>query len=201
MSTNRTMTVLAVSALLLAMTGCTGGGDGGGTPAAEGGSGSPSTTECLSGKTWVLDIDDLAGQLAAQLRSGGLNVVETTAEGRQTFEFTETGEANSSVDVTYTMTVDSSDGIVITLVQTHGGDPSGEWAWLGDSETVTFSNWDNAGYSVQNTVLVNGVGSDAPIEVPSDTLGGTDMETDCSGTTLSTHVEASPFTQHWNAEG
>jgi hypothetical protein len=201
MSMNRTMTVLAVSALLVTMTGCAGGGgDGGsGTPVAE--DGGPSTTECLSGKTWVLDIDDLAGQLAAQLRSGGLNVIETIAEGRQTFEFTETGEASSSVDVTYTMTVDSGEGIVITIVQTHGGEPSGEWAWLGDTETVTFSNWDNAGYSVQNTVLVNGVGSDAPIEVPSDTLGGTDMLTDCSGTTLSTQVEASPFTQHWNAEG
>ena len=198
----RSIAIITAPALLaLGLAGCTsgGGGSGGDQPSPE--SGGSSSTECITGKTWVLDIDDLARQLREQLASGGLNVVEAVAEGRQSFEFTETGRASAEVDVTYTMTVDSGDGLVLTVVQTHGGNPSGEWAWLGDSETATFSSWDNAGYSVQTTILVNGVGSDAPIEIPSDTLRGTNMETVCTGTTLSTQVAASPFTQHWTSEG
>jgi hypothetical protein len=190
--------------ILLALTACGTGGTGtGGTGDGSGGEadGGVSTTECIAGKTWVLDLDDSASQLGAQLASGGLNVTQSEGEGRQTFTFDDDGHAIATIDVTYTITVDSGDGIVITLVQTHAGEPFGEWAWLDDSTTISFADWDNAGYSIQNTVLVNGTAGDFPITVPDETLGETDMETECSGSTLTTHVEASPFTQHWNAEG
>ena len=208
LSAHRAVPFATAAVLLLTLAGCSTGGSGGpgsgsstepgGSTGTDAGSGSVS---CVEDRTWVLDTDDLAAQLATQMSSGGLTVSESTAEGRQTIEFASDGTASSSVDVTYTLSIDSGDGIVITVVQTHSGEPHGQWEWLGDSTTITFSGWDNAGYSVQNTVLVNGVAGDFPISIPSDTLGDTDMETTCSGDALSTHVATSPFTQHWIAEG
>jgi hypothetical protein len=191
----RTAAIAAPALLVLALAGCTPGDS---APAS--GAGGGSTTGCLAGKTWVLDIDDLASQLGAQLSSGGLNVTQSEADGRQTFEFTAAGLATAQVDVTYTITI-VNDDLTLTLVQTHGGDSGGGWAWLGDSTTLTFTDWDNAGYSVQNQFLINGTATESQITIPSEALGGTDMETECSGSQLSTHVLSSPFTQHWTAEG
>lgn len=200
----RTAALVIPAALLLSLTGCFGGGSGGtggsGDTPEEPAAAGDNKTACISGKTWVLDLNDLASQLASQLSSNGLNVTQSESAGRQTFTFDQDGTVTSTVDVTYTITI-VNDDLTLTLVQTQGGDPGGEWAWLGDSTTVTFANWDNAGYSVQNQMLVNGVASDNQITIPSDTLGGTNMETECSGSTLSTHVVSSPFTQHWSAEG
>ena len=201
----------AAAALLLTLAGCSlGGGEEPGSTGTDPGSstGTDSGTDsgagaasCVEDRTWVLDTDDLAAQLATQMSTNGMTVTESTAEGRQSIEFASDGTASASVDVTYTLSIDSGDGIVITVVQTHSGEPRGQWEWVGDSTTLTFSGWDNAGYSVQNTFLINGVASDSPISIPSDTLGDTDMETTCSGDALSTHVATSPFTQHWVAEG
>lgn len=204
--THRAVPFATASVLLLLLAACTPapgadpGSDpsGGATGAADSASGS---TDCLVDRTWVLNTDDLAAQLAANITANGLTVTQSTADGRQTVEFASDGTATSSVDVTYTIAVDTGDGLVMTIVQTHSGTPGGQWAWLGDSSTLTFSNWDNGGYSVQNTILIDGVAVDAPIDIPSDTLSGTDMETSCEGNTLSTHVAVSPFTQHWIAEG
>ena len=70
------------------------------------------------------------------------------------------------------------------------------------SNDITFSDWDNSGYSVQNQFLINGVASESAITIPSDNLGdGSVMSTDCSGDSLATSVTGSPFTQHWTAEG
>jgi hypothetical protein len=184
MHSTRVATALAIpSVLLLALTACfpTGG---------------TSSTACISDKTWVLDLDDSANQLGELLASHGLNVTESTGEGRQTFRFDHTGHATASLDITYTITVVTND-LTMTIVQTHSGEPSGGWAWDGDSNTITFVDWDNADYAIQNTMVVNGVASDAPIVIPSEDLGSTAMETECSGSTLTTHVVGAPFTQHW----
>ena len=197
-------TTLAASALLLlSLAACApggGGGDGGG--GSEEPAGASGSTECLAGKTWVLDIPDAASQLGAQLASNGLNVTQSEGAGRQDFTFTEDGAVASHVDVTYTITI-VTDDLTMTLVQTHGGDPSGEWAWQGDSGSgIAFSNWDNAGYSVQNQFIINGTASENNMTVPSEDLGdGSVMTVDCSGSTLTTKVTGSPFTQHWTAEG
>ena len=209
LSSHRAVSLAAAAALLLTLAGCSLGGgeepgssgtDSGSSTGTDSGAGAGAAS-CVEVRTWVLDTDDLAAQLATQMSASGMTVTESTAEGRQSIEFASDGTASSSVDVTYTLTVDSGDGIVITVVQTHSGEPHGQWEWVGDSTTLTFSGWDNAGYSVQNTFLINGVASDSPIAIPSDTLGDTDMETTCSGDALSTHVATSPFTQHWIAEG
>lgn len=200
----RTGTLVASAALLFALVGCTpgvgSGGSGTGSDSDDGGAAAGTTPmSCIADRTWVLNKDDLAAQLAANLTANGLVVTQSTADGRQTFEFNSDGSATAFVDVTYTLTVDS-DGLVMTLVQTHSGEPSGEWQLLDDGSTVTFDSWDNAGYTVQNSILIGGVAADMPLDIPSDTLGETDMTTVCSGNTLSTKVEVSPFTQHWIAE-
>jgi hypothetical protein len=189
--------------LVLALAGCTGGGDGAtGTDASTGDSEGSGSTACLIGKVWTLDVEDMAAQLAANLDSHGLNVSESHGEGTQTFTFDEDGKARSSVDLSYAITV-TTDSTVMALTQTHRGDTGGEWAWLaeesGDSNVITFSNWDSSAYSVSNHIEVNGTASDAPISIPDASLGGTNMTVVCSGSTLSTKVEVSPFTQHWTA--
>lgn len=207
MSDHRTSSIAAATIVLLTLSACSaGGGDGSttetGSGADSGAAGSGSAADsCLVDRVWDLNTSDLAAQLAANFTSNGLVVTQSTANGTQTIEFGSDGTASSTVDVTYTIAIDSGDGIVITVVQTHSGTPHGEWTRAGDAGTLTFSNWDNAGYSVQNTVLVNGTAGDFPISIPEDTLGSSDMEIVCEGNTLSTRVAPSPFTQHWIAEG
>ncbi len=206
MFTARTPALAASALLLLTLAACAaGGGDsdesggsGGDAPAASG----AGSTGCIAGKTWVLDLADSASQLGAQLASNGMNVTQSEGAGRQDFAFTEDGMATAHVDVTYTVTI-VTDDLTMTLVQTHGGDPSGEWAWQGDSDSdIVFSNWDNSGYSVQNQFIINGTATENNMTVPSENLGdGSVMTVDCSGSTLTTKVTGSPFTQHWTAEG
>ncbi|MBX3100850.1 MAG: hypothetical protein KF761_14895 [Salinibacterium sp.] len=182
-----TKPIAASALLLLSLAACSGAGN--------------SSTSCISGKTWILDLPDLAAQLGEQLSSHGLNVTQSEGVGRQDFVFDGSGTVASHIDVTYTISVQKDD-LTITLVQTQGGDTSGEWSWQGDTTDVVFSNWDNAGYSVQNQFLVNGVAGENSVTIPTETLGdGTVMATTCTGTTLSTQVSGSPFTQHWTSEG
>jgi hypothetical protein len=203
MFTARTTTLAVSALLLLTLAACTpdGGGTGGGGETEAPEAGASGSTECVSGKTWVLDIADAASQLGAQLASSGMNVTQSEGAGRQDFLFTEDGSASAHVDVTYTITI-VTDDLTMTLVQTHGGDPSGEWAWQGDSDSdIAFSNWDNSGYSVQNQFIINGTATENSMTVPSENLGdGSVMTVDCSGDSMTTKVTGSPFTQHWNAE-
>jgi hypothetical protein len=205
--------VLASVVVLFAVAGCSagsGGASSGSTssPSSEAGAevdagsgGGGGAADCVVDRTWVLDKEDLAAQLAAFMSSNaGLVVNESSAVGRQTFEFNSDGSATAFVDVTYTLGVDG-DGFPLTIVQTHTGEPSGQWSFVGDSATVTFDDWDSSGYSVQNTILIDGAAVDMPIDIPSDALGETDMTIECSGDALTTKVATSPFTQRWNAEG
>lgn len=202
MFTTRSTAVATSGILLLALAACTSGGGEGeeDEPAAE--ASGAASTGCIEGKTWVLDLPDAASQLGANLAASGMNVTQSEGSGRQDFTFTEDGLASAHIDVTYTVTV-VADDLTLTLVQTHGGDPTGEWAWQGDSDSeITFANWDNSGYSVQNQFLIDGVASENSMTIPSETLAaGSVMTVDCSGDTLTTQVTGSPYTQHWNAEG
>lgn len=137
---HRAVPFAAAAALLLTLAGCSlGGGEEPGSTGTDPGSstGTDSGTDsgagaasCVEDRTWVLDTDDLAAQLATQMSSGGMTVTESTAEGRQSIEFASDGTASASVDVTYTLSIDSGDGIVITVVQTHSGEPRGQWEWV-----------------------------------------------------------------------
>ncbi|HPG75168.1 MAG TPA: hypothetical protein PLU61_03175, partial [Rhodoglobus sp.] len=139
LSSHRAVSLAAAAALLLTLAGCSLGGgeepgssgtDSGSSTGTDSGAGAGAAS-CVEDRTWVLDTDDLAAQLATQMSASGMTVTESTAEGRQSIEFASDGTASSSVDVTYTLTVDSGDGIVITVVQTHSGEPHGQWEWVG----------------------------------------------------------------------
>lgn len=195
MSAVRVTTAAASAVLLLALAGCSGSGGGGQTAAAGGG-----TAGCLA-RSWKLDVADAATQLGSQLATNGLNVVSSEGAGSETLTFAADRTAKVNVDLTYTITVAESGGHTITIVQKHSGQPGGAWT-LGDSDVVTFSGWDNNGYSIQNTIMVDGVASNTPITVPSDTFGNdTPMTVDCSAAALATHVDPSPFTNHWTPQG
>ena len=196
-----TTAALALPALLvIALAGCgddgSDGGDGDGGSGGSGGAGG-STASCLVGKTWSLDVADAAEQLGTYMTGNGLNVTESSGDGAETFTFNDDGTASTTTTLSYTITIDSGDGLVLTLVQTHTGTPSGGYEIDGD--TVTFSDWNQNDYAIANHMMVNGVESDAPIQVPDAGLGGTDMVVSCDGGAMTTKVAASPFTQKWTS--
>jgi hypothetical protein len=184
------------------LTGCSpsgGGEDDASVPVEESPTSAPVDTGCVS-RTWELDLPDLASQMAIELAAEGLEVVEYAGIGRHTFTFSESGEASESVDATFTLTATSGAGPEITVVQIHTGEPFGQWGWVGDSNVMTFLDWNNGGYQVQNITAIDGVNSEGPIALPSHPLDGTNMEVVCDGSTMSTHSVGSPYIQHWTAE-
>ncbi|CAN5254844.1 hypothetical protein BH11ACT4_BH11ACT4_21190 [soil metagenome] len=196
-STRTTVAIALPAALIVALTACAGGGGTG----SGGSGGSASPTQCLTGKTWSLDVTDAATQLGSQLSSSGLNVISSQGSGDETFAFDADGSVSLAVHLTYTISVALSSGHTLTIVQTHTGNPAGEWAF-GDPGVVTFNGWNNDGYSIQNTVQIDGTASDTPVTVPSDTFGdSTPMTITCTATDLTTHIDPSPFTNHWTVAG
>ncbi|MEO5921277.1 MAG: hypothetical protein ABIQ01_09050 [Pseudolysinimonas sp.] len=188
----------AVVALLL-LSACSGGGvdDGAADPAEEAPAASAVDTGCLT-RTWDLDLPDLASQMAIELASDGLEVIEYAGVGRHSITFADSGEASMSVDATFSLTVTSGAGPQITVVQIHTGEPFGQWGWVGDSNVLEFDDWNNGGYEVQNITAINGVNTEEPIALPSDTLGEANMEVVCDGSTMTTHTLGSPYTHRWS---
>ena len=203
MFTTRTTTAAASALLLLSLAACTPVGSGGAEGGGDGGGGEAEASgDCITNKTWVLDLADAAAQVGEHLgSSGGLNVTQSLGEGRQDFRFDDDGTATSHVDSSFTISVVDGE-LELTMVQTHAGDPSGQWEWADDSGNISFSSWDNAGYSVQSQSIVNGTASEVTTSVPEDGLAeGSVMATECSGDTLTTSVTGSPYIHHWTAEG
>jgi hypothetical protein len=189
---------------LLALTGCFGGTGGPGSGAGDGSGGSGSggsessgaggTAGCLEG-AWNLDEQALAADLGENLRSNSLNVVSSEASGG--VHLTVDGEDMTYVsDVTYTITVDMGDGLIMIINQLQAGESSGRWAVDGDE--VVFSDWES-GIVVTNDITINGTTSSGATPLPS-TGDGVPMEVTCDGDTLTTHPTASPFTSTWARE-
>lgn len=207
----RTATALAVPFLaLLALTGCTPGGGGSGNdpssdpsdePAASGELG-PVLTDCVNGD-WTADLNDLAAQLGANLASNGVNVVSSTASGTQDVAIDGEGYLGFGNDMTFVITIDMGDGLVMTLTQTHTGSTGADWAWDGDapaddtSGRMVFSNFMNTDYNVQNTVAINGVASDQTFPIPEQPAGDVPLAVSCEGDTMTTKADVSPFTTTW----
>lgn len=194
----RALVVGAVVAIVFA--GCSATGED--PDAGEGPTSTPAgavDSSCVA-RTWVLDIPDLASQMAIELASDGLTVTDYAGFGIHTLTFAETGEVSESVDVTFKITATSDVGPQITVEQIQIGEPSGLWGWVGDSNVMEFANWDSGGYFVENIVEVGGVATEGAVALPTDPMDGTNMEIVCEGSTLSTHTLSSPYTQHWTAE-
>jgi hypothetical protein len=194
-----TVTTGIAAATLLVLTGCFPGSGGSGDPgsgsdggSADGGSGGVSTADCLAG-SWDLDTADLAAQLQQYFVDNGTPVSSTETSGDVTMDVDGESMTYDST-VSYAMTAQLDGGLEMVIVQSQTGTSSGDWSVDGDS--VVFSNWTN-GITIDNTVSINGTASDIPIEMPSDAGGGVPMTVTCSGDTLTTKPDASPFTSTW----
>lgn len=190
------------AATLLMLTGCFGGTGGTGGTGTEGtggdgssgseGGGSGGLAECLQG-SWDLDEQDLARQLAESM-SGGVTVLSSEASGG--VHMTIDGDQMRYVsDVTFTMTVDGGDGLILINNQLQAGESSGTFSTEGD--TIVFSEW-TGGITITNTVTVDGQESTTTSELPAE--GGVPMEVTCDGDLLSTNPDASPYTSVWSRE-
>ncbi|HRN28995.1 MAG TPA: hypothetical protein PK890_04770, partial [Terrimesophilobacter sp.] len=109
-------------------------------PAPEPGS-STTDTGCLLNKTWHLDIDDMAEQLALEFTNLGMPVVDLDGFGNHRLEFTEEGLATSTVDVTFDLLLAPESAPTSTTRLRQFGSAYGDWAWLAGSESIGFSNW------------------------------------------------------------
>jgi len=158
-------------------------------------------TDCISGRVWQLDIDDLAGQLAVELAAGGFEVLEYGVEGGSTLEFDEAGAVNIASQHVYTIMVITDADASITLAQVHEGAPSGDWGWKGNTDVMEFANWDSGGYSVVNFLVVNGIYLESDIPIPGDPLSGTNWTVECAGSKMTTVTDGSPFIHRWTTEG
>src|SRR5690554_4973425 len=168
-------------------------------PAAEGDAGSGSPTGCLIDRTWNVDVDDLAGQLLTQMQELGSPATSVTGTGSMTIMFAEETLVNTVVDLTFVMVLPMEDGPTMTVTQHQYGSGYGSWFWDGGTPNlVVFEGWEG-GYEVDMTMAIEGVSVEAPIDLPSSAAGGTDMVVTCSGDTLTTEPEGSPFIQRWNA--
>lgn len=203
------MPALAIpAALLFALTACAtpgagsgdGGSGGGGTDGAggsDGGGGSATGIECLTDRTWTLDLDDLVAQLAVQM-SENIPVTEASGTGTQSFEFSSDGSAVASIDSTFVLSVDG-DGLILTVTQTHSGAPTGNWSEAGEG-TLAFDEWDETGYTITNQISMDGTVVSMPLELPSNSWGGSTMSYECSGSSLTTTVPENTFTYRWSTE-
>jgi hypothetical protein len=202
MRTRLALTTGLAAATLLVLTGCFGGtggtdgtgsggtGDDGSSGSESGGSGS--LADCLQG-SWDLDEQDLARQLAESM-SGGVTVLSSEASGG--VHMTVDGDQMRYVsDVTFTMTVDGGDGLILINNQLQAGESSGTFSTEGD--TIVFSEW-NGGITITNTVTVDGQESTTTSEIPAE--GGVPMVITCDGDLMSTNPDASPYTSVWSRE-
>ena len=193
------------AATLLVLTGCfagtagtggtggTGGTDDGSSGSEGGTSGTGGLAECLQG-SWDLDEQDLARQLAESL-SGGVTVLSSEASGG--VHLTVDGDRMTTVsDVTYTMTVDGGDGLILINNQLQAGESSGTWSV--EDDTVVFSEW-TSDVTITNTVTIEGQDSTTTSELPSGDEG-VPMEVVCDGDLLSTQAAPSPYTSVWFRE-
>jgi hypothetical protein len=204
-NTRRLIPATIVAALLLALAGCsTPVGDSPAEPpeppaAEEAGDDSSTPTGCLVDRTWTVDVDDLASQLKRQMESLGSPVSSVTADGTMTLMFAEESLVTTAVDLTFVMVLPVADGPTVTVRQTQKGSGYGSWFWdAGGDNLVVFEDWVGE-YDIQMTMTTDGVTIESPIELPPSAAGGSDMTVTCTGDTLTTNAEGSPFTQLWAA--
>jgi hypothetical protein len=204
---NKAAALVIPAVLLVSLSGCFGGGPGGGGAGGEDAEGEGSggdgleggSTACVIDKNWQLDIADAAAKLAANLTSQGQNVVSSSGEGEQGIYFDQEGIAGSATNLTYTLTVDMGDGLVMTMTQAHAGESGGNWAWQGDAEsTMGFDGW-SGDYTVTTTSAINGTSTAPSVAELGGELNGQTMTVACDGDTMQTQASGSPFVQVWHA--
>jgi hypothetical protein len=199
MAIQRTIAIAIPVLLVAALTACGAGTGSGGDPSSGGTASGHSDTACLSGKNWNLDVQDAAQQLLAHLQSSGSPATSATGEGSQQLFFDEAGTMGSTTDVNYVVVSPLDNGLTLALTQHQTGPANGEWAWIGDTNVIRFSDW-ISNLTVSNTININGTESSSDTPLPTEGGDGTDMTVVCSGDNLTTTSVGSPFTMHFTAE-
>ena len=191
MRSRHVVTTALATLSLLALSACATPGPAGGEP----GGASGGIAGCLPG-TWNLDTDDLAAQLQAFMVSNGSPITSTTSDGTVTLEVAaDSMTYTSAVAITATADID---GLAMVVLQEHDGVSSGLWAV--DGTDVVFSDWAN-GITITTTVTVGGVSTGDALDIPADTGSGVPMTVECSGDSLITQPDGSPFTNRWTRVG
>jgi hypothetical protein len=181
--------------LVIALAGCTPPSDADGADdgaAASGGS----LAECVMGHTWNADVPDMAAQLLTQLQSNGSPATSTAGVGTQTLTWGEDGSVTLDTNYTFTVVSPLSDGLIMTMNQTHAG-PSVGMLEL-DGSTATPVDWDPSGYVVTTMIDINGTATEMEFPIP-DTALTEDavLEVTCEGNAMTTFATAGFVTTHW----
>jgi hypothetical protein len=206
MSRRTLATALVIpAALLFALTACTppgsGSGEGSGDGSGDGSASGGQPTECVSGD-WNADLDDLAAQMLEFMTSSGSPISSVTATGTQGLAIDETGVLGFGNDMTFVTTASISEGLVMTITQTHAGGVGADWAWDGDAEgnVMVFDNFNDSEYVITTVVDINGTVSEAPFPTPDISAGNVPLAVTCEGDVMTTKAEPSPFTTTWHRE-
>jgi len=207
------LAVISVLALTAGLAACTPepgtggpGGSGASTPAADprGADAGADDTGCFSGE-WAADINELAAQLGASLTDSGLAVVSSTGAGTQELSVDQEGYLGIAVDMTFTIVIDMSDGLVMQVDQHQTGQAGADWAWDASSDeasgTIAFSNFNDSEYHVDTTVSINGQAGDSSVPIDASALADVPMHVECSGDTMVTTQAPSPFHTTWHRVG
>jgi hypothetical protein len=159
------------------------------------------TDECLVDRTWNLDVQDLGGQVRAQLEDTGMPILNLVADGEMTLVFAGDGIANAVGDVTFVIAIQPDDAPASTLEQRQYGSGYGPWAWQApDSDVVNFSGWESD-WVIEAKMMVGGTSIEAPFDLPPSLTDGETMTVSCVGDTLTTTTDGNPFVRYWEASG
>jgi hypothetical protein len=158
------------------------------------------TTECVDG-SWNADLDHLLGQMTRQFSANGLKIASSNASGSQTLFIGRERVLGFKAGMTFVMTIEMGNGVSMTVTQAHTGSLTADWRWAASGGTMDFSRFNDTGYSVVNTMTMGGKSTTMPFTPPSTAAGNVPMEVTCSGNTLTTHPQGSPFTTRWTRTG
>lgn len=191
---SNTLRLIVPGFLVIALAGCTSpsGTDDApdGAPAAGG-----TVAECVQGHTWDADVADMAAQLLVQLQSNGSPATSTTGVGTQTLSWGMDGAVVLDTDYTFTVVAPLSDGLIMTMNQTHAGPTTGTLALDGNIATPT--DWDRSGYLVTTVIDINGTATEMEFPIPEDGLGDVALEVTCEGNAMTTFAPAGFVTTKW----
>jgi hypothetical protein len=149
------------------------------------------------GHTWNADVPDIGAQLFAKLQANGTPATSAVAAGTQTLAWGLDGSVQVNTDYTFTVVSPLSDGLVLTMTQTHAGPTTGELTLEGD--TATPVDWDSSGYTISTAMDINGTAASMDFPLPeSDMTEGVVLTVTCDGNAMTTFATAGFVTTKWS---
>lgn len=182
--------------LVLALAGCTppSGADGADDPSAASGG---SLAECVMGHTWNADVPDIGDQLFAQLQANGSPATSAVASGTQTLAWGLDGSVQVDTNYTFTVVSPLTEGLVLTMNQTHAGPTIGELEL--DGNIASPVDWDSSGYTISTVMDVNGEAAAMDFPIPDASLTeDVILEVTCEGNAMTTFATAGFVTTKWS---